>query len=236
VRALELARVSKRYGARHALRELDLALEEGSALGLLGPNGAGKTSALRILLGFARASAGTVRLQGRSPRDPLSRVGVAYLRERLGLPARMTVRSFLRHHAVLAGLVGAELEREVGAALERTGLAARARERLGSLSKGLSQRVGFAQALLAAPRLLILDEPTTGLDPIGVRDARDWILGARERGCSILVSSHRLSEIERTCDQVAILDAGALVASGSLGEVVREGESLEDAFVRLVAR
>jgi ABC-2 type transport system ATP-binding protein len=148
----------------------------------------------------------------------------------------MTVRSFLRHHAVLAGLVGSELEREVGAALERTGLAARARERLGSLSKGLSQRVGFAQALLAAPRLLILDEPTTGLDPIGVRDARDWILGARERGCSILVSSHRLSEIERTCDHVAILDAGSLVATGRLAEVVREGESLEDAFVRLVAR
>ena len=236
MRVLELVRVSKRYGARHALRELDLALEEGSALGLLGPNGAGKTSALRILLGFARATAGTVRLQGRTPRDPASRVGVAYLPERLVLPARMTVRSFLRYHAVLAGLAGAEREREVEAALERTGLVARARAQLGSLSKGLSQRVGFAQAFLAAPRLLILDEPTTGLDPIGVRDARDWILGARERGCSILVSSHRLSEIERTCDRVAILDEGSLVASGRLAEVVREGESLEDAFVRLVPR
>jgi ABC-2 type transport system ATP-binding protein len=148
----------------------------------------------------------------------------------------MTVRSFLRHHAVLAGLNGAELERDIEAVLEQTGLSARARDRLGSLSKGLTQRVGFAQAFLARPKLLILDEPTSGLDPIGVRDARDWILTARESGCSILVSSHLLSEVERTCDQVAIIDEGTLVAKGGLDEVVEEGETLEDAFVRLVGR
>ena len=209
--ALELIGVSKRYGRRYALRDVDLSLAPGSALGLLGPNGAGKTSALRMLLGFTQASAGTVRLQGLSPRDPASRVGVAYLPERLLLPGRMTVLSFLRHHAVLAGLNG-------------------------SLSKGLIQRVGFAQAFLARPKLLILDEPTSGLDPIGIRDERDWILTARQRGCSILVSSHLLSEVERTCDQVAIIDEGTLVAQGRLDEVVEEGETLEDAFVRLVGR
>jgi ABC-2 type transport system ATP-binding protein len=234
--ALELIGVSKRYGQRYALRDVDLSLTAGSALGLLGPNGAGKTSALRMLLGFTKASAGTVRLQGLSPRDPASRVGVAYLPERLILPSRMTVRSFLRHHAVLAGLNGAELESDVEAVLEQAGLSARARDRLGSLSKGLTQRIGFAQAFLAKPKLLILDEPTSGLDPIGVRDARDWILAARERGCSILVSSHLLSEVERTCDQIAILDEGTLVAKGELDELVEEGETLEDAFVRLVGR
>jgi ABC-2 type transport system ATP-binding protein len=215
---------------------LTLSLDEGSALGLLGPNGAGKTSALRILLGFIRASAGIVRLQGLPPCDPTSRVGVAYLPERLNLPSRMTVRAFLKHHAILAGLDGAELEIDLEAVLEQTGLVARERDRLGSLSKGLSQRVGFAQAFLAKPKLLILDEPTSGLDPIGVRDARDWMLKARARGCSILVSSHLLSEVERTCDRVAILDQGALVASGSLDELLGEGETLEDAFVRLVGR
>jgi len=234
--ALELIGVSKRYGRRYALRDVDLSLAPGSALGLLGPNGAGKTSALRMLLGFTQASAGTVRLQGLSPRDPASRVGVAYLPERLLLPGRMTVLSFLRHHAALAGLNGAELERDVEAVLEQVGLSARALDRLGSLSKGLIQRVGFAQAFLARPKLLILDEPTSGLDPIGIRDARDWILTARQRGCSILVSSHLLSEVERTCDQIAIIDEGTLVAQGRLDEVVEDGEALEDAFVRLVGR
>jgi ABC-2 type transport system ATP-binding protein len=148
----------------------------------------------------------------------------------------MTVFAFLRHHAALAGLEGAELERDVDAVLEQTGLSARARDRLGSLSKGLTQRVGFAQAFLASPKLLILDEPTSGLDPIGVRDARDWILTARERGCSILVSSHLLSEVERTCDQLAIIDAGTLVARGGRDELVDKGETLEDAFVRLVGK
>jgi ABC-2 type transport system ATP-binding protein len=100
----------------------------------------------------------------------------------------------------------------------------------------LIQRVGFAQAFLARPKLLILDEPTSGLDPIGVRDARDWILAARERGCSILVSSHLLSEVERICDQIAIIDEGTLVAKGRLDELVEEGETLEDAFVRLVRK
>ncbi|MCH7644081.1 MAG: ABC transporter ATP-binding protein [Myxococcales bacterium] len=234
--ALELVGVTKCYGQRYALRDVDLSLATGSALGLLGPNGAGKTSALRMLLGFTKASAGTVRLQGLSPRDPASRIGVAYLPERLTLPGRMTVLSFLRHHAALAGLHGAELESDVEAVLEQTGLSARALNRLGSLSKGLIQRVGFAQAFLAKPKLLIFDEPTSGLDPIGVRDARDWILAARERGCSILMSSHLLSEVERTCDQVAIIDEGTLVARGGIDELVEEGETLEDAFVRLVRR
>jgi ABC-2 type transport system ATP-binding protein len=234
--ALELIGASKRYGQRYALRDVDLSLAAGSALGLLGPNGAGKTSALRMLLGFTKASSGAVRLQGLSPRDPASRVGVAYLPERLVLPGRMTVLSFLRHHAALAGLNGAELDRDVEAALNQAGLSDRARDRIGSLSKGLTQRVGFAQAFLAKPKLLILDEPTSGLDPIGVRDARDWILSARERGCSVLVSSHQLSEVERTCDQIAIIDEGMLVAKGSLDELVEEGETLEDAFVRLVGK
>ncbi len=234
--ALELVGVSKCYNQRYALRDVDLSLATGSVLGLLGPNGAGKTSVLRMLLGFTKASAGTVRLQGLPPRDPASRVGVAYLPERLILPSRMTVLSFLRHHAALAGLNGAELESDIEAVLEQAGLSARALDRLGSLSKGLAQRVGFAQAFLARPELLILDEPTSGLDPIGVRDARDWILAARERGCSILVSSHLLSEVERTCDQVAILNEGILVAQGRLDELVEEGETLEDAFVRLVRK
>jgi ABC-2 type transport system ATP-binding protein len=232
--ALELAGVSKRYGARRALAGLDLAVPAGSALGLLGPNGAGKTTALRLLLGFTRAREGRVRLRGRDPQDPASRVGVGYLPERLALPGRMTVRGFLRLHAALAGLEDAEIDGEVQAVLRQTGIAERAGDRIAGLSKGLAQRVGFAQAFLARPDLLLLDEPTSGLDPIGVRDARDWIRSARGRGCTVLVSSHVLSEVERTCDRVAIMHEGRIAAAGPIGDLVRPGEDLEDAFVRVV--
>jgi ABC-2 type transport system ATP-binding protein len=232
--AFELDGVSKRYGARAALDGVSLSLPKGAALGLLGPNGAGKTTTLRLLLGFTRASRGRVALGGGSPQEPASRLGVAYLPERLALPARMSVRGFLSLHGELAGLAGDALARSVADVVARTGLAGREQDRLGGLSKGLAQRVGFAQALLGDPQLLLLDEPTSGLDPLGVRDARDWILAARARGASVLVSSHVLSEVERTCDHVAILNGGRVAAQGPLDSVLRPGESLEDAFVRLV--
>jgi ABC-2 type transport system ATP-binding protein len=232
--ALELADATKRYGTRAALRGVSLAVPAGGALGLLGPNGAGKTTALRLLLGFARPSGGGASLRGRDPWDPEARRGVGYLPERLVLPARMTVRACLRLHAALAGLAREERAEEVEQALVATGLRERGGDRIGSLSKGLCQRVGFAQALLGRPEVLLLDEPTSGLDPLGVRDARAWIAAARERGATVLVSSHVLSEVERTCDRVAVLHEGRLVGAGSIDQVVRAGESLEDAFVRLV--
>ena len=231
---LELTAVSKRYGSRCALDGVDLSLPAGTALGLLGPNGAGKTTTLRLLLGFARPDAGAVRLRGRDPSDPASREGVAYLPERLVLPERMTVGDFLRLMGSLAGLEGANLDAEVGAVLDQTGIANREHDAIGGLSKGLAQRVGFAQAFLGRPELLLLDEPTSGLDPIGVRDARTWIQSARERGATILVSSHILSEVERMCDRIAIMHEGRIVASGPLAELLLPGEDLEDAFVRIV--
>ncbi|UCE86435.1 MAG: ABC transporter ATP-binding protein [Deltaproteobacteria bacterium] len=232
--ALELDAVTKRYGSRRALDAVCVSLPRGSALGLLGPNGAGKSTVLRLALGLARPSAGHVRLRGLDPGDPVARTGVGYLPERLALPGRMSVRAFVRLHGRLAGWRGLELTRQVEAVCERTGIADRADDRMAGLSKGLAQRVGFAQALFGDPELLLLDEPTSGLDPLGVRDAREWIRAARSRGCSVLVSSHVLSEVERTCDRVVILDRGRIAASGRLEDVVRRGERLEDAFVRWV--
>ena len=232
--ALELAAVTKFFGQRAALSRVSLSLSPGSALGLLGPNGAGKTTALRLILGHTAASEGAVRLHGGDPFRAESRRGVGYLPERLALPAHRTVASFLRMHASLAGLGGGALEEAVQAVAEQTGMAGRLDDLMGGLSKGLSQRVGFAQALVGNPRLLLLDEPSSGLDPIGMREARNWIAQAKEGGCSVLVSSHLLSEVERICDSVAILNEGHVVASGSIGEIVQPGEELEDAFVRLV--
>jgi len=232
--ALELAGASKRYGARRALDRVNLVVPRGAAVGLLGPNGAGKSTALRLALGFARPSAGQVRLRGRDPADPAAREGVGWLPERPALPSRMRVRDLLRLHGALAGLAGEALEGEIDARLAQTGLRERARERVGALSKGLLQRVGFAQALLGDPEVLLLDEPTSGLDPLGIRDARDWIQSAHRRGATVLVSSHQLTEVERTCDHVVILHEGRVAASGALADLVRAGESLEDAYVRLV--
>ena len=232
--ALELAGVSKRYGLRRALERVDLAIPAGAAVGLLGPNGAGKTTALRLLLGFTRPTLGSVRLRGHDPSDPRSREGLGYLPERLRLPARMTLAAFLRLHGALAGLAGAKLDRAVDAALDRTGLHEREHELLGSLSKGLAQRAGFAQALLGEPTMLFLDEPTSGLDPLGVRDARDWILAARGSGHTLLISSHVLTEVEKVCDHAVIVHEGRVAASGALETLLLPGESLEDAFVRIV--
>jgi ABC-2 type transport system ATP-binding protein len=232
--ALELASASKRYGRRHALAEVELAVPAGTSVGLLGANGAGKTTALRLLLGFARPTRGAVRLRGRDPYDAAARRGVGYLPERLRLPPSMTVERFLEVHGLLAGLGGADLAQEIDAVCAMTGVRDRLHEPVDSLSKGLAQRVGFAQALLGKPDVLLLDEPTSGLDPLGVRDARGWIESARARGATILVSSHVLSEVERTCDHVVILHQGKVAASGALDALLAPGETLEDLFVRAV--
>lgn len=232
--ALELAGVTRQYGGRRALDGVSLAIPAGAAVGLLGPNGAGKTTIVRVALGLVMPSAGSVLLRGHDPFDPRAREKVGWVPERSALPARMTVLDFLRLHGELAGLRGADLERAIDGRLAETGLADRVTDRLGALSKGLAQRVSFAQALLADPELVLLDEPTSGLDPLGIREARGWIAAARARGATLVVSSHVLTEIERLCDHVVILHEGRITASGPLADVLGDGESLEDAYVRII--
>lgn len=232
--AVELIGVTKQFGGRRALAGVDLSLPEGSALGLLGPNGAGKTTVLRLILGLASPTEGRVRLQGLDPFRAQARQGVGYLPERLLLPPRISLRAFLSLHAQLAGVSPEAVNSEVLKVSELTSIGSRLAEPLATLSKGLAQRVGFAQAFLGSPRLLLLDEPSSGLDPIGMREVRDWIGAARARGCSVLLSSHLLSEVERVCDRVAILHEGQVVEQGETHQIVREGEALEDAFMRLV--
>jgi ABC-2 type transport system ATP-binding protein len=146
----------------------------------------------------------------------------------------MTVNDVLHLHGRLAGLAGSALERAVAARLDESGLAVHADERAGALSKGLAQRLGFAQALLGTPELLLLDEPASGLDPVGIHDARDWIAAARARGATLLVSSHLLTEVERICDHILVLRDGRVLAAGPIDTLCKPAESLEDAYLRIV--
>jgi ABC-2 type transport system ATP-binding protein len=211
----------KVYGSRVAVVGLDLDVPAGIVFGLLGPNGAGKTTVIKMMLGLAIPSAGRVTLFGRRNSDPAARSRVGFLPEHFRFHEWLTAREFLDFHGRLYRIPRAERGDRVAQALGRVGLAHRSDSQLGTFSKGMLQRIGLAQALLNDPLLLVLDEPTSGLDPVGRREIRDLILELREEGVTVLLNSHILSEVERVCDEVAILDLGRLAWQGrpdGLGE------------------
>lgn len=206
---VELEQVTKWYGrkraGRHALHDVSLAVPEGAVWAVVGPNGAGKSTLLGLVLGFLRPSRGTVRLAGDAPRWFLRDHGAAYLPERFSLPPQWRVRDALRMFAGLdRGGAGATDE-----AVALLGLEPHMDKRAGELSRGLLQRVGLAQALLAPRRLLVLDEPTEGLDPTWRIRLRD-IIAARRGNATILIASHDLAEVERVADRAVLLERGAV--------------------------
>jgi ABC-2 type transport system ATP-binding protein len=203
--------------AVEALRGVDLEVPRGTAFGLIGLNGAGKTTLIKILLGIVRPSAGSIRLLDGDPNDPAVRARIGYLPERLALPQTWTPPAFLASVARLKGLRGFrdEIERQ----LARVGLASDADRRIGGFSKGMKQRLGLAAALLGAPELLVLDEPSDGVDPLGRVEIRKMLAEERSRGATLLLNSHLLSETERICDRIAIMSEGRLVREGPLDEL-----------------
>ncbi len=198
----------KRYGRRTAVDGLELSVGAGEVFGFLGPNGAGKTTTVRMLLGLARPSAGQGRLLGRPLGDPEARRRVGYLPENVHFPGWFTGMGFLHYHGALYGLSRREVEARASEALDRLGLAGRGEDRLRGYSHGMLQRLGLAQALLNRPRLIFLDEPTSALDPRGRREVRELIDELRAQGTTVFLNSHLLSEVERTCDRVAIVADG----------------------------
>lgn len=217
---IALAGVAKRYGRQEVLREIDLDVAAGECVALIGHNGAGKTTLMKLVLGLTRPSAGTVRIGGENPvargaRNSRRRLG--YLPENVAFEGGMSGRDTLRFYA--------RLKREPAAVvdtlLEEVGLAAAARRAVRTYSKGMRQRLGLAQAMLGTPALLVLDEPTTGLDPDSRRELYERVRTLRESGTTTLIASHSLDEIEGRTDRIAVLRAGRLVACGSL-EALRE--------------
>lgn len=207
---IELTEVTKRYGRRgsatQALRDVSLTLSRGAVWAVVGPNGAGKSTLLSLLLGFIRPSSGDVAIDDDTPRDYLREHGVGYLPERFSLPAEWKAGDALRLFARLERSPASDADR----AIELLGLGAHLDKRAGELSRGLLQRVGLAQALLARHALLVLDEPTEGLDPVWRVRLRDIIADLRSDDRVIVVASHDLAEIERVADHAVVLDAGSV--------------------------
>jgi ABC-2 type transport system ATP-binding protein len=214
-----------RFGGKtvNALDGVDLRVEAGQLFGLLGPNGAGKTTTVKILLGLTRASAGTAKLYGLPVGDPASRRRVGYLPEGHRFPGYLTARQTLSIFGQMSGVDAATLRRRSGELLERVRLSDWADVRVKKFSKGMTQRLGLASALVHDPDVLLLDEPTDGVDPVGRREIRDLLQEEAARGKAILLNSHLLSEIERMCDRVAVLRAGKVVAEGRIEDLTAAG-------------
>jgi ABC-2 type transport system ATP-binding protein len=219
--ALSVSGLEKVYGSVRALAGVDVEVGEGELVGLLGPNGAGKSTLVKIACGLVAPTAGSATVCGEPAGSVEAHRRLGYLAELFRFPDWCTGYELLELHQRLAGSGGGAVER--GELLELVGLADAGDRRIGTMSKGMQQRLGLAQALIGSPRMLLLDEPTSALDPAGRRTVRALLEELRGRGVSVLLNSHLLSEVELVCDRVAIIARGALVAAGTPAELAHAG-------------
>jgi ABC-2 type transport system ATP-binding protein len=225
--AIEILGLTKDYTsgflrkrARRSLDNLTLEVEDGEVFGFLGPNGAGKTTTLKLLMGLIFPTSGTARVRGKSIDDVSMHCEIGYLPEQPYFYDYLTARELLDYYAQFSNYSKTERRDRVGKFLERVGLAAAANIQLRKFSKGMLQRVGIAQAILHDPKVVFLDEPMSGLDPIGRREVRDIILDLKKQGRTVFFSTHILSDAEMLCDRVAVLAGGKLQGVGAPGEIV----------------
>jgi ABC-2 type transport system ATP-binding protein len=203
-----------------AVREVSFQVEAGQVYGLLGPNGSGKSTTLKMILGLVSPTRGTAKIFGRDSSRVSSRAEVGFLPESPYFYRHLSGAETLRFYGKLCGLNGRTLNSRIDELLELVGLTAARDRRLGGYSKGMLQRIGLAQALINEPRLVVLDEPTAGVDPAGARDIRDLILRLKARGVTVLLSSHLLEQVQEVCDRVGILAHGVLVREGALHDLL----------------
>lgn len=226
---IDIADLHKTYasGVRrrkvHALNGVNLQVPRGEVLGILGPNGAGKTTLLKVLLGIVHPTSGTARLFGQPAGDPDARRKLGYLPENHRFPTYLTARQTLDVYGRLADLTDTARKERIPRLLEDVGLASWEDTRVGKFSKGMMQRLGLAQALLSEPEVVVLDEPTDGVDPVGRRDIRDRLRALKQTGTTVVINSHLLSEIELVCDRVLIMHKGHIIRSGTVDELARQG-------------
>ena len=231
---IKLDSVTKKFGVFTAVDTVSYTIQKGESFALLGPNGAGKTTIVRMLLAFIKPSSGSITLNGLPASDPASRKNIGYVAEHHMMPPYLSGLEYLSRHAALMGLTGVEAEKEIHRVLEMVSMNGREREKSTAYSKGMKQRMGLGAALLGAPDLLILDEPVTGLDPVGFRDVRKILEILHDKGVTVILNSHLLSEVEKTCDTAAILYQGKILVKDTITAIVKDHETLEDVFFRYI--
>jgi ABC-2 type transport system ATP-binding protein len=222
VPAVHFEGLRKRYGKTTALDGLTMRVEPGEVFGFLGPNGAGKTTAVKLLLGLTKPTAGGGTVLGRPLGDRRVRARIGYLPELFRYQPWLEAREVCALHCELAGLPRDTWTRHIDDSLALVGLTDRATDQVGNYSKGMQQRLGLGIALLGRPELVVLDEPTSALDPVGRTDVRAIIREVRSRDTAVFLNSHLLTEVERVCDRVAIVDKGRVLAAGRLDELLGE--------------
>jgi ABC-2 type transport system ATP-binding protein len=218
----DLRKVYKKPFERGGIAALDgvsLEVGRGQIFGLLGPNGAGKTTLVKVLLGLVRGHTGEARIFGMPPADPASRRKVGYLPEAHRLPGHLTGRQLLKLFGRLSGAEPKDVDARVGQLLERVGMGKAADRKVREYSKGMQQRIGLAQALVHAPELVFLDEPTDGVDPVGRAEIRELVLELKRQGTTLFVNSHLLLEVELMCDRVVIMDKGKILREGTIADL-----------------
>ncbi len=212
-------------GRTTVVEDVGLEVAGGTVHGLLGPNGAGKTTTVKMLLGLVRPDAGEFEVLGRSSRAPSGRASLGFLPEQPYFPPQLKAAQAMRLYGRLAGVGRARLEDEIASKLSLVGLDRHADVQISKFSRGMLQRLGIAQALLGEPRIVVLDEPASGLDPVGQRDMRNLMLSLKDDGVTVLLSSHQLSEVEAVCDRVTIVNRGRVASEGRLDDLLNvEGQ------------
>jgi ABC-2 type transport system ATP-binding protein len=219
---IQTEQLTKSYGEHRGIIDVDLTVNQGEVFGFLGPNGAGKTTAVKLLLGLARATSGGGTVLGAPLGDRRVRARIGYLPELFRYQPWLRAGEVMSLHCDLAGLPRSRWDAEIADSLQLVGLAERAGDQVGTFSKGMQQRLGLGLALLGRPDLVVLDEPTSALDPVGRTDVRAIIREVRGRGTAVFLNSHLLTEVERVCDRVAIVDRGRVLAAGRLDELLGE--------------
>lgn len=235
---IEVQKLVKNYGNHIALRSISFKVAKGEIVGLLGPNGAGKSTTMKILSAFMPATSGEVTVAGHNVLDnPLDvKRNVGYLPEHPPVYPELRVREYLNYVASLKQVPSAEIKEKVDFVVEKCGLKNRATQIIGTLSKGYQQRVGIAQALVHSPKVVILDEPTVGLDPVQIVEIRNLIKSLAEAH-TVILSTHILPEVVMTCNRVLLINRGQILVDGSVESLTKgSGESLEQAYLRIVSQ
>lgn len=229
--AIDIQGLTKVYGFAKdevkAVDSLELQIDKGEVFGFLGPNGAGKTTTVQMLMSIIFPSSGTASLLGKPLGNVEARNKIGFLPELFQFHSFLKADEFLHFHASLYGMRAAERKVKVGEVLEQVGLSENSNSRIGTFSKGMLQRIGIGQAIINDPDLIFLDEPTSALDPIGRRDVRDLILRLRDKGTTIFLNSHMLSEVEMTCGRIGILNKGKLIRISDLDSLIKPAHCVD---------